>query len=150
MNTAAATFSVAKSAKLIELAVLKGHCTKLIVAPDQNYTSDCSSQLFNPSYDNGRSGYYFMSTDIIITFSGLGNQQIKQDPDNVIQPIDAIIINHVSKNRPVTLRAVGQCKFANPEKGYPVPVSCTATTEKGKFEAEFMSDGAPPSIVPLR
>ena len=138
-------FSAAKSAKLTELATLKGHCTKL-VAPDQDYTSTCSSQLLNPNYDDGRSGYYYIGSDILITFSGKGNQQVKTDPDNVVQPIDMVIINHASKNAPVVLRAVGQCKFSNPEKGNPAPVSCVATTEKGKFEAEFTSDGTPPDV----
>jgi hypothetical protein len=102
--------------------------------------------LLNTSFDNGRSGYYFTTTDgVLITFTGPANRQTKTDPDNAIEPIDAVIINHSKENKPVTLEADGQCKISNPNKG-PAPVSCAATTPKGKFEAEFTSDGSPPDV----
>jgi hypothetical protein len=100
--------------------------------------------LLNTAFPEiGRTGFYFMAGDIIVTFTGLGSQQ-KLNEDNVVQPVDGIILHTGKVANPQTYKAAGSCRFGNPWKGA-VEISCHADTDKGLFEGVFVSNGQPPS-----
>ena len=71
----------------------------------------------NTNWPNGRSGFYFTSDGTALTFSGLGNEQVKPHPDQAVQPIDLVIISRAVRptdtvvTSSVRLKAVGQCEF---------------------------------------
>src|SRR5215213_4765622 len=78
------------------IAALQGTCRKLIVA-GRDVSEECSPNVFNTNYTDGRSGFYFVTTDgAAITFSGIGARQLKPNPDSAIQPIDMVIFGYRS------------------------------------------------------
>ena len=110
--------------------------------------------LVNTNWPNGRSGFYFTSDGTALTFSGLGNEQVKPHPDQAVQPIDLVIISQAVRptdtvvTSSVRLKAVGQCEFSNPVHRQSL-FSCRAVTENGVFEAAFVTDGKPPQPLDL-
>jgi hypothetical protein len=137
-----------------EIYTLSGSCTKHLAA-EVDRTASCSRVLVNTNWPNGRSGFYFTSDGTALTFSGLGNEQVKPHPDQAVQPIDLVIISQAVQPTDtviassVKLKAVGQCEFSNPEYRQSL-FSCRAVTESGVFEAAFLSDGNPPRPLDLR
>jgi hypothetical protein len=126
------------------ISTLNGRCEKLVVQ-GMDATASCSGKVLNTLYRDNRSGFYFVTADgAALTFSGLGNLQVKPDPDSAIQPVDMIIFGY--KGQHDRSRAVGQCAFQNPNKG-PSRVQCRATTSAGVFKADFVSDGHPPHVM---
>jgi hypothetical protein len=120
---------------------LDGQCEKLVVEGD-DHTPDCSGKILNTSYQDGRSGFYFVTkSGAAITFSGLGGNQVKMGADRAIQPIDMVLFAFEGESE--KLRAVGSCDFENPYKGKS-RIVCSATTKRGAYEGRFASDGAPP------
>ncbi len=134
--------SGARGAELNGTATIKGRCTKLILA-DQ-VVRGCQGILLNTSYADGRSGFYFVSGDTIVTFTGAGSRQIMQGPDKVAQPIDQVITS--IKGKPRQAKAVGSCRFGNPYKGA-VTIECRADTQQGRYEGDFTTDGLPPNVT---
>lgn len=134
----------ASEARLTGFASLNGRCERLLVPKGIGPSKRCAGKLLNTSYSNGRSGFYFVTdSGLTVTFTGLGHDQVKLGKDRATQPIDGVIVT--SKGKTTQFKAVGECKFSNPNNG-PAPVNCRATTERGNFEARFMSDGRPPEV----
>jgi hypothetical protein len=131
----------------VSMVIMKGTCTDLVVAGEP--LEGCESKLLNSNLDNGRTGFYFTAGATVITFSGIGNQQLKINDDNVVQPIDELIIANSGtehSGRSETYRAVGSCRYNNPYKGI-AKVVCHADTQKGIFSGTFVSDGRAPEDV---
>ena len=126
---------------LTYMAGLKGRCLKFQVnAVDYQ----CESVAPNTTYRSGRSGFYFVAKDAgALTFSGDGKGQVKKSEDDVVQPVDLLVI-FTFKGETKKSPAVGACSFSNPLKGK-ATVHCKADTTGEHFEAEFLSDGSPPS-----
>ena len=119
----------------------KGKCDRLIIFGNDK-SAQCKPALINSEFKDSRTGFYFSASDsIIVTFSGMGDNQVKEDKDTAVQPIDRVIVGGAGE--PSNIPAVGECRFTNPYKG-PAPVHCTATTKLGKFEGNFVTDGNEP------
>ena len=138
----------------IRLTSLRGRCIRVVAAgrdlPAQCSPDPANAVLLNTSYPDGRSGFYVVTDGFILTFSGMGSQQIKTSPDAVVQPVDLILFNRLvngDPNRPAKLRATGTCSYENPTRGVPTKVECNAQTEQGQFSLEFLHSGASPEYM---
>jgi len=127
--------------KLTAMVILQGTCKKLVGGKAR--TSDCTGKLLNTEYSDGRLGFYFVTTGgMALTFSTRGREQVKADENTAIVPVDMLFTT--GKGQTDKVQAVGTCKFANPYRGVPAPVECTADTARGRYEAAFLSDGSKP------
>lgn len=127
--------------RIAAIVSLSGQCEKLVM-PQSDITKSCSGKVLNTVYSDGRSGFYFaLEEGAILTFSGNGN--VNPDPDTAVQPVDLILFNY--KGEVDRAQAVGQCTFGNPYKG-PSRLICRATSPRGDFYGEFVSDGKPPKV----
>jgi len=137
----------------LRIASLRGRCIR-VVAAGKDLPAQCAPDpgnvvLLNTNYPDGRSGFYVITDGMVLTFSGMGSQQVKTGPDSVVQPVDLILLAElplVGSNQPKQLRATGTCSFENPTKGTPTKIECSAQTEEGTFLLEFLHDGSPPII----
>lgn len=127
------------------MATLTGTCKKLIIAK-ADASQRCVGRLINVTYNDGRSGFYFVAGDLAaVTFSGMGSGQVELNKDEVVQPIDRVIFTLIGTGtKPNMIAAVGSCRFTNPDMGRPSLVNCEATTKEGQFIADFVSDGRRP------
>jgi hypothetical protein len=143
----AATLTIATAyADEPKIVALSGQCTKVVVADQQLKPELCFSKVANLILPNGREGFIFMirgDAPISIGFFGNGTQETHQDVDHASLPIDTVD-EALPKGQGTSIPATGSCQFANPTTGVPVPLTCSATTEKGRFVGEFMSDGRAP------
>ena len=122
--------------------MLKGVCGSMLVG-QRELAPSCKGLLMNTSFSDGRSGFYFVSDEGALTFSGDGRKQVKPDPDRAIQPVDLVLFTSGGKTQ--KLKAVGSCTFANPYKG-PVDIVCIADTEERNFVGKFRTDGNAPDV----
>lgn len=134
---------------LANLLEVKGKCERLSLDV-ADATAKCDSTIANATYQNGRSGFVFTGGGdrVIVTFSGVGSAAIVAGADTRVQPLDFVMVSFVG-SAPHSLKAVGQCRYANPYAGAAV-IDCTATTEKGVFEGRFRTDGTQPQVKQLR
>lgn len=138
----------------MRMTSLRGRCIR-VMAAGRNLPAQCSPDpsnalLLNTSYPDGRSGFYIVTDGYILTFSGMGSQQIKYSPNSVIQPVDLVLFNKPVKgdvNRPTKLRATGICSYENPTRGIPTMIECNAQTEQGQFALEFLHNGKYPEYM---
>lgn len=138
----------------MRMTSLRGRCIQ-IIAHGRNLPAQCSPDpanalLMNTSYPDGRSGFYVVTDGFILTFSGMGSQQIKNSPDSVVQPVDLVLFNKLvngDANRPTKLRATGVCSYENPTRGIPTKIECNAQTEQGQFALEFLHNGRYPEYI---
>jgi hypothetical protein len=137
--------------KTTSFADATGTCTRAVV---KDLTSDpglCSNKMVNVVFPNGRVGFIFIlsgrteNTGGTFSFFGDGPKQIHRDKDNVIQPVDKV--HFASKGTTDDLGASGSCVFENVFKGVPAKVSCSAETTRGKFIAEFLTNGTAPNVT---
>lgn len=138
----------------LRMTSLRGKCIRVMAAgrklPAQCSTDTANAVLLNTSYPNGRSGFYIVTDGFILTFSGMGSQQIMTSHDSVVQPVDLVLFNQLVKgdpNRPAELRAIGTCSYENPTRGVPTKVECNAQTEQGQFALEFLHNGGAPEYI---
>jgi hypothetical protein len=137
----------------MRMASLRGRCIRVLAAgsdlPAQCSPEPANALLLNTNYPDGRSGFYIVSDGFILTFSGMGSQQIKTSPDSVVQPVDLVLFNRVNgdPSRPTKLRATGTCSYENPTRGVPTKIECNAQTEQGQFALEFLHDGRYPEYM---
>jgi hypothetical protein len=125
------------------MMTLDGTCKKLVVK-GKDRTADCKGTLLNVDYSDGRTGFYFVTTDqLIVTFSNKG-KQVHPDPNTAIAPVDMVIVGKDGKFERIT--AVGTCKLTNPHLGRPAPVECKAEAASDVFEGFFISDGGKPDV----
>ena len=133
---------------LTDLLGMPGKCEEIVLY-GKSAKKQCQS-LFNTVYKDGRSGFYFIAEDMILTFSGNGDQQLRQGSDKSTQAIDLVLMNKPGKGppeRPEMITAIGECSFENPFLGKPTIVKCSAKTEKGTFAGAFYHDGSEPYIL---
>jgi len=125
------------------VALMKGECSALVV---KGANTKCDGVVTNQSWSDARTSFTFMAPngEAAVTFSGMGNNQVKLDANTAAQPVDVIFLTYGGKHEVVP--AVGSCRFGNPYNGK-AQVECTADTSGGPFRAVFLSDGAPPSPV---
>ena len=122
-----------------------GKCSRLTVGGD-DATPHCLGKMADVDYVDGRTTYmFFADKDLRIGFSGLRSQQ-SDVGDSVIQTIDKITMKMPGTDKFLTYPAKGSCRFSDPTKG-PAPMICSATTAKGRFEADFLSGGEPMGVV---
>jgi hypothetical protein len=138
--------SAAQGNDLDYFAAIKGKCTSLILRGSE-YTRACIPRVLNEVFTDSRTGFTFTAGDTaVISFSGIGRLQKKDDPNHVTQPLDMVIVSLIGMGaRPNKIRATGACTYSNPNVGA-VKISCSAHTEMGQFEGKFLSDGQPPEI----
>jgi len=132
----------AYSAEPSALAEIEGQCTKFVYAG--RALDGCKNVLLNTIYKDGRTGFYLLSGSNIVTFSGHGSRQVKRGVDDIIQPIDTVIT--AINGKASGIKATGSCRFGNPYKGA-VKIQCAADTRNGRFEADFLTNGQPPSVT---
>lgn len=138
----------------MRMTSLRGRCIRVIAAgrdlPAQCSPDPANALLLNTSYPDGRSGFYVVTDGLILTFSGMGSQQIKTSPDSVVQPVDLVLFNRLvngDPNSPAKLRATGTCSYENPTRGVPTKIECNAQTEQGQFALEFLHNGGHPEFM---
>ena len=145
-----ARLTQAQQRTLTHLIVLSGACSSLVVK-SQQIAGVCKDKVLNTVWSDGREGFIFASGtgSLLITFSGDGRHEIHQGPNGVTMPVDVIFMGFRSRDgvqTTQTIPSVGTCYFQNPYSG-PVPVNCQAATSEGKFEAKFITNGSPPSLI---
>jgi len=130
--------------ELTYMAGIEGRCTKLQI--NKLDASDrCKGVVLNTTFKSGRSGFYFVTEGgEALTFSGDGGAQVKKSEDDVVQPVDRVILSLNSRTK--DYRAVGACSFSNPYKGT-ATLHCKAETGAEQFEADFISNGSPPKPI---
>jgi len=131
------------------MTIMNGTCSDLVVAGEP--LEGCDGKLMNSALDNGRTGFYFTAGSTVIIFSGIGDRQLKINDDNVVQPINGLIIVNSGtdhSDHAETFRAVGSCRYNNPNKGVS-KIDCHADTERGVFSATFVSNGREPQEMGL-
>jgi hypothetical protein len=80
--------------RVVAMVSLEGRCEKLVMH-GMDFTRNCGTKILNTNYSDSRSGFYFVTTDgAALTFSGIGNQQVKPHPERAIQPIDLLIFGY--------------------------------------------------------
>lgn len=128
------------------ITTMNGTCTRLIVA-DADATRACAPRVTNEVFRNGRTGFTFTESDFaVVSFSGIGKMQIKDDPNKVTQAVDTVIFTLIGMGTaPNKVKAAGICTNTNPNSG-PVTIWCSAYTAQGQFEGTFLSDGQDPII----
>jgi hypothetical protein len=142
----------ASAAPLDYVATMNGHCTRLIFG-GHDATPACDPIVTNSFHKDSRTGFTFTvgasAVGAVITFSGMGQQQVKDTANVVTQPLDTVIFTLIIGTGtlpPNEAKAAGICTYSNPYAG-PSTVTCTAHTSDGVFEASFISDGKEPSIL---
>jgi hypothetical protein len=138
----------------IRMASLRGRCIRVMVAgrdlPAKCSPDPANAALLNINYPDSRSGFYIATDGFVLTFSGMGSQQIKNSADSVVQPVDSVIFSQLVNDGPIQptkLRALGTCSFENPTKGVPTKIECNAKTEQGQFALEFLHNGEYPEYM---
>ncbi|HEX3809007.1 MAG TPA: hypothetical protein VHW02_04845 [Rhizomicrobium sp.] len=127
------------------IELMMGQCHKLVAASHD--LGGCDGKLANVNLDDGSTTFSYSKTDgTALTFVGRGDDQVKVNADEVMQPIQKVIF-HLKTAAPVTTAAAGTCHYTNPFKGKAI-VNCTATASTGQFEGSFTTDGKPPSEGP--
>jgi|GEM_PF-3587131 hypothetical protein len=128
-------------ASLTTMFRVTGECEMFIFADEQ---LPCRHIMINTEYDSGRVGFYFLyevEGGGIISFSGIGQEQLSPTESIRLQPLDALIIEGEREN------AVGFCTFENPFVGQ-ARVGCAAYLESGElFAGFFLSDGSQPEML---
>jgi hypothetical protein len=137
--------SCAQASEVSSILTMTGTCSHLVIGKGRDVGNKCVGKVLNINYSDGRSGFYFVISDLaVITFSGMGNAQVKINADEVMQPIDTVIFGlDAAGTKPNSTHAVGTCHYTNPYKGKAF-VNCDATTSAGAFSARFTTDGSPP------
>ncbi|WP_315724058.1 MULTISPECIES: hypothetical protein [unclassified Bradyrhizobium] len=131
--------------RLTGMAIVKGTCKKLVIA-GKDRSADCKGVLLNTDYDDQRTGFYFTLLDGgVITFSNRGDLEERPGPDDIVTPVDLMIIGQSPKQSINRLKAKGRCRHGNPFKG-PSLLECTADSELGRFEGTFLSNGEKPEL----
>jgi hypothetical protein len=127
------------------LATMKGACSRLVLG-GQDLSGACVPKIVNQVYRSGRTGFTFVAGEqTIVSFSGMGQDQTHDNPDQANQPIDKVTFTQPGSG-PAAEPATGVCSYTNPYKG-PSTVKCVAKTARGEFSATFVSDGAEPSMM---
>ena len=147
---ASAVFAqVDRSNPLIGMVLVRGACGPELMRYGQTVADPSCKALINTVYRNGRTGFYFTAGRSMLTFSGI-EPQINQGPDDIIQPVDLILVTQMTTDepgQPELLPASGRCSFSNPFRGIPTTVQCEAETARGRFAATFDHDGSEPSLL---
>ena len=100
--------SQANDRKLLNVISVTGECLNLVI---EGYSYPCKDYLMQTAYDDGRIGFYFVSDEDkgkIVTFSGLGQQQVVVSDNSRLQPIDGVI------GKTGITKIEGECFFENP------------------------------------
>lgn len=130
------------------VAVLNGNCTKVTAMDTTIDSRICLPQLMNVEYVDDRLAFTFTAQrdqeTAVISFSGLGTDQIHVSEDEVVLPIDKVIFTFQGSSD--HLAAKGTCSFSNPYQGIPSTVSCQVRTSQGAFAGTFVSDGRAPDF----
>lgn len=132
--------SQADDRKLLYLLSVTGNCSELVI---EGASLPCKGTLLQTNFDDGRIGFYFVSdTDKgkIVTFSGLGQQQVVVSDNSRLQPIDSVI------GKAGITKLEGECFFENPFIG-PARIECSAKSDGGGiYSANFLTDGEKPEM----
>ena len=134
---------------ITDLLIMGGKCIGDIEIYGKTAGIPVCNKMSNTLYKDGRTGFYFVTENYILTFSGV-SPQVKKSSNSAVQPVDLVLFNETKNgdpNNPMKLRAAGTCDFANPFLGVPVTIDCKAETSKGRFAAKFISNGAEPVIM---
>lgn len=114
----------------------------MLIVSGEQYS--CREAVMNTEYDDGRTGFIFINAREgggIISFSGMGQEQVSPSVDLRLQPVDALVVDGTRK------RAVGFCAFGNPFSGQ-ARMECYAYLENGELYAGFfLSDGQTPKLM---
>jgi hypothetical protein len=148
------TLHAAHADNLTILATLTGKCTSVTAMDVVTDPALCVPKMTNIEYPNGRLGFIFLMSrkhdarSVVISFFGDGEKQLHLDKDTAMQPIDRV--HFTFQGSTDDFIAAGSCRFSNPYKNAPAKVSCTADTNRGKFEGEFISNGVAPDMSQIR
>lgn len=127
------------------MAVIEGRCESLVVAGRPR--RGCQGKLMNTKLKDGRTGFYFIAENTIITFSGLSQERVKSNGDEMVQPVDMLIANNVKDPaHPDKYRVAGSCRFGSRYDSRPERIRCQADTARGRFEGVFVTSGEAPWV----
>ena len=84
---------------MTDMLKINGTCIGAIKIFGRHVDKPSCKPLINTRYKDNRTGFYFMTDDIILTFS-VAALQVKTSADSVIQPIDLILFNDYEKGDP--------------------------------------------------
>ena len=120
--------------------MLRGECRRLVVR-GRDVSQGCTDEVMNTNYRSGRSGFTFGNDSVVVTFSGMDTPAVG---DRAETHLDMVIVTRIGGMSPTprNIDATGRCQYSNPNAGRSY-VRCSARTEEGEFNADFLSNGEP-------
>lgn len=132
--------SPAMAAEPTNMFMINGECQHLVAGAD-DLTGQCRDQAMQMVYDDGRTGFYALYGDFIITFSGPSDEVIGNE---IHQRLDKVILGQ-GENDTRSIPVKGTCIYQNPFEGVPATIDCTARRKDGTaYEVKFVTDGTAP------
>jgi hypothetical protein len=136
------------------VATFTGTCTKVMPKNVVIDPAACSDTVTKLELRDGRTGFTFMlnklgdSNAALMSFFGHGSKNVKRHKGHTTLPIHRVYFT--TDGGADDLAAVGSCIFVRPSRKAPAKVSCSANTNEGDFAAEFIGNGAAPSMSQVR
>ena len=136
------------------VATFPGTCTRVMPKNVVIDPAACSDTVTKLELPDGQTGFTFMLTKqgeskaALMSFFGTVSTHVKRHNGDTTLPIHRVYFT--SNDNVDDLAAVGSCVFVHPPRKAPAKVSCSANTTEGNFAAEFISDGAAPSMNQIR
>ncbi|WP_157215745.1 hypothetical protein [Flavisphingomonas formosensis] len=141
----ALTGSPSQAADGAQVYALTGTCGVMTI-DGNDLASQCDGKLVSFTTPNGRVGFIFTVGDMMLTFSGRGEDQTSLAGERASQPIDTIRLAHPDQDpeKLDTRPGSGTCVYGNPF-ARAMTVSCTVTAQQQLYRGEFVTDGTPPA-----
>jgi hypothetical protein len=132
------------------LAIIKGLCTKLVVA-GRDFTASCLPILHNTSYKIGRGSFAaILSSDQgIVSFSGSKDAQPSQSRYTLYLDKTLLIGKSFgSDTEPIYKNSTGTCDvFGNTLQEVSTIKCCTKSADGTIASLEFITDGTRPELI---
>jgi hypothetical protein len=129
----------------LTVSTMNGHCS-LLKTPDGDFSAKCASQLDATEYRDGNLRFTAtMGKKTIVSFYGANS-----DKENVSEVAVSLLdyAGSATKGAVTTELAHGTCTYKDPDVDI-TEVHCLASTDKGAFELQYVSDGKRPSVMHL-
>lgn len=152
--TLAVIAAAAQADDLTTYTALTGRCTAVTTLGVAVDPARCADRVVNVAFPSGRLGFMFLlnrsgePAPVLFSFFGDAANRIRPEAAMTILPIDHVYFT-VQGNTD-DLPAAGSCTSADPRKGGPVRLSCSADTARGRFDGEFVGNGTLPETSQLR
>jgi hypothetical protein len=145
-----AGYSIAQENRYKYLAIIKGHCTKLVVA-EKDFTASCLPTLHNASYKIGRGSFAAMLSNDqgIVSFSG--SKDIKPSQSRYTLYLEKTLLigkPFGSETEPIYKDSTGTCDIFGNTLEEVSTIRCHSKSVDGTIASlEFITDGTRPELI---